>query len=483
MLQNVKFDELPIPGKISQKKQDAYLNFLEEACSRQETSFIYLTFLVKCDDPLRWFHQHISTYRFHFYWETPSQSSAIAALGTAWRLSFPGGNRFRDLENGLQKADLVIKTFDFSGEAGKQIPRWVGGFSFFSEINSSIWNGFQPACFTLPKVGIIRKREQTTGFISIEINENTAPEELHQDIAERMQLFGVETIKNDWPPVSKADEDFINGETPKNEFQEWARTIQEAKIQFDAGELEKVVLTRINRLSFNEPRDPVQTLFQLRKQYPGGCSFLIKNEYSHTFLGCSPELLLSARDHSIDTEALAGSIARGKDDHEDKKLAGDLFACSKDQKEHAFVVESIREELSPFLTKCDIPDQPVIKKLPNVQHLCTPVRGEMSKGATALKLLEKLHPTPAVGGTPRSRALSFIRDHEVFERGWFAGPVGWITSSGQADFYVALRSGLMNEKQALLFAGCGIVADSDPKAEWEEANLKFKPMRLALKDE
>jgi isochorismate synthase len=483
MLQSAKFNELPIHGKLSSKKQDAYVNFLEKACSSQKTSLIYLTFPVKCVDPLRWFHHHTSAYRFHFYWETPSQSSAIAALGTARRLSFSGGSRFNALENGLQKADSEITTFNFSGQAGKQPPRWVGGFSFFPEIGPTIWDGFQPTCFTLPELGMIQEKEQTTGFISIETNKTATPEALHQDIAGKMQHFDVENIKNIWPPVSNAQEDFINDETPKDEFQRWSGIIQEAKMQFDTRKLEKVVLTRMNRLSLNKSRDPVQTLFQLRGHYPGGCSFLIKNEHSHTFLGCSPELLLSARDHSVNTEALAGSIARGKNGREDEILAGELLASSKDQKEHAFVVQSIREELSPFLTKCDVPDQPVIKKLPSVQHLYTPVRGEMNKSATTLRLLEKLHPTPAVGGTPRARALSFIRDHELFERGWFAGPIGWISSSGQAGFYVALRSGLVNEKQALLFAGCGIVSDSDPKAEWEEANLKFKPMRLALKHE
>lgn len=487
MLQSEELEELPIPEELlSREKKDAYANFLEAACRDHKTNLIYLTFPVKCEDPLRWFNNHYTNDPFHFYWETPSHSSAIAAIGAVHRLSFEGAGRFRALENALQKANSGISTFDFSVPEEGQAPRWVGGFSFFPEISPSAWNGFQPACFTLPKAALIKEDEGAAACISLAINDNSTPEKLHQKLGQQMQLFLSKNGKDDSSTSHKKKRTRLldgNNQPEKWELQQWARAIDDAKKQFQSQKLEKVVLTRQNPLLFDRFCDPVDTLFKLRGHYPKGCSFLIKNEGSPAFLGCSPEQLLSTRNRFIETEALAGSIARGKNEGEDKALAQKLLASSKDQQEHAFVIQSIQEQLSPFLAEWDIPGQPVVKKLPNVQHLYTPVRGRMKEDATVLKLVDKLHPTPAVGGTPRSRALSFIRNKEPFERGWFAGPIGWITSSGRAEFYVAIRSGLIDKQQALLFAGCGIVADSEPKAEWEEANLKFKPMLSALNDE
>jgi menaquinone-specific isochorismate synthase len=487
MSQYSEVEGLPIFRELlSSQKEDAYFRFLKKACAQQNTKTICISFPVQYKDPLSWFSEHYSSDSFRFYWEIPSQSSVVAALGANRRLSFSGPDRFKNLETALKETRSEILTCGLSSPEDKVEPRWAGGFSFFHQIRSSFWKDFEPACFTLPKASIIKARGKTSGYISLALTSDTTAEELHQKITKRISLFfsgdekkGIHTIKNK-NSTGFPDED-VHGKSWN--YQQWDKAISKAKKQFSSKKLEKVVLTRMNQVSTEKAYNPVHTLSKLRRHYSRGCSFLIKDANSPTFLGCSPELLLSVRDRMTETEALAGSIARGKDEQKDKNFANQLFSSSKDQKEHNFVVRSIRKNLSPFLKEYDIPEQPVMKKLPNVQHLYTPIQGKMKEDSDTIKILEKLHPTPAVGGTPRTEALSFIHDHEPFERGWFAGPVGWITSTGQADFYVALRSGLVKEKQALLFAGCGIVPGSDPRAEWEEANLKFRPMRLALNDE
>src|SRR5699024_2973901 len=144
-------------------------------------------------------------------------------------------------------------------------------------------------------------------------------------------------------------------------------------------------------------------------------------------------------------------------------LANNLNGSNKNRAEHGFVVQDIRQRLEPLTNTIKHGLQPQIKKLSNVQHLHTPIRAHLADGISPLQAVEHLHPTPAVGGFPREKAMHYIQQLERFERGWYAGPVGWMTPSGSGEFSVAIRSGLLCEEEAHFFAGCGIVADSDPK--------------------
>ena len=158
----------------------------------------------------------------------------------------------------------------------------------------------------------------------------------------------------------------------------------------------------------------------------------------------------------------------------------DLLHSNKDIHEQAIVLEAIKERLEPFSKEINHPNSPAIKKLSNVQHLYTPIRATMKDGISRTEVLKNLHPTPAVGGFPRNEAVEFIKKHENFDRGWYAAPVGWINASGNGEFIVGIRSGLITKEKVRFFAGCGIVQDSDPEKEWEETNMKFIPMLSAL---
>jgi isochorismate synthase len=199
-----------------------------------------------------------------------------------------------------------------------------------------------------------------------------------------------------------------------------------------------------------------------------------------TFLGATPERLVALRGREFTTMAMAGSTPRGGDEEQDLELAAALLDSDKEREEHAVVVSMLREALRPLAEELVIPHAPRVVPLRHVQHLVTPVSGRLRADADVLSLVARLHPTPAVGGMPRSLALELIAEEETHERGWYAGPVGWVDRDGNGEFVVGLRSGVVKRDEVTLFAGCGIVADSDPQREWDESSTKLLALGSAL---
>jgi menaquinone-specific isochorismate synthase len=245
------------------------------------------------------------------------------------------------------------------------------------------------------------------------------------------------------------------------------------------GDLVKVVLARAVEVTCQKPIDVERVLRSLDAGYPA-CILFAFRSCGGVFLGATPERLVRLEDRRVETMALAGSTRRGATPDEDAALVGALLTSPKEQQEHAVVVGEIRAALAPLCQSLEIPAEPSVLSVRNVHHLATPIRGELAGELTVLELVERLHPTPAVGGAPRAAALAFIREHEPLGRGWYAGPVGWVDRFGEGEFAVALRSGLLRGRTAHLYAGCGILADSDPAAEYAESELKLQPLLRAL---
>jgi isochorismate synthase len=220
-------------------------------------------------------------------------------------------------------------------------------------------------------------------------------------------------------------------------------------------------------------------LAQLRSNYPGCFGFAVACGEA-CFLGASPERLVRLQQGTVQATSLAGSIRRGSTPEEDRQLGAALLASAKDRAEHAIVARTLADALSDLCTELTMPETPTLMKMSNVQHLYTPLVGQVAGARTVLELLERLHPTPAVGGSPREQALPLIREREQLDRGWYAAPVGWIDAHGEGEFAVAIRSALLRGATATLFAGCGLVADSDPAAEYAESQLKLRPLLTAL---
>ncbi|NDL57693.1 isochorismate synthase [Phytoactinopolyspora sp. XMNu-373] len=259
---------------------------------------------------------------------------------------------------------------------------------------------------------------------------------------------------------------------------EWGRIVADAVSRINAGELEKVVLAR--ELIAETPRqlDLRWPLRRLSDRYPRCWTFSVDG-----VLGATPELLVRRERGLVTSRVLAGTIRRTRDDVHDLALAASLARSSKDLEEHEFAVRSVADALAPFCSSMNIPETPFVLHLPNVMHLATDLAGVTSGQASSLLMAGALHPSAAVGGTPTKKAQEMIRELEALDRGRYAAPVGWIDSSGDGEWGIALRCAQVDSSERTrlrLFAGCGIVAGSDPTAELAESVAKLVPMRDAL---
>ena len=217
----------------------------------------------------------------------------------------------------------------------------------------------------------------------------------------------------------------------------------------------------------------------LTERYPDCYIFVFKKQNSF-FFGASPEKLLKISKGILEVDALAGSTPRGSTEREDKKLGDILLNSDKDRREQKTVVDYIVKILNKYSSEVKYSENPKLKKLKNIQHLWSEIRANLSEENLPF-ILQALHPTPAVCGTPKQKAVDFIRQNEDYPRGLYAGFTGWIGNRSSAEFCVSIRSALLSKNKLYLFAGCGIVEGSEPDKEYEETNLKLKPI-LSLFD-
>ena len=258
----------------------------------------------------------------------------------------------------------------------------------------------------------------------------------------------------------------------------WALAVAEAVGRITDGDLDKVVLARDLLVHAAAPVDPRWVLQSLAARYDNTWVFSVGG-----LLGATPELLVRRDRGLVTSRVLAGTIRRTGDDGKDLALAASLARSSKDLEEHEYAVRSVAEALAPHCSSMNVPESPFVLHLSNVMHLATDVAGVSSDAASSLALAASLHPTAAVGGTPTRTAVALIAELEGMDRGRYAGPVGWMDASGDGDWGIALRCGRFDDADASclrLFAGCGIVAGSDPASEVAESDVKLVPMRDAL---
>lgn len=257
----------------------------------------------------------------------------------------------------------------------------------------------------------------------------------------------------------------------------WTAAVTEAVKRIAAGELDKVVLAREIRAHFDDPVELATVLNRLGERYPACWTFHIEG-----LVGATPELLVRrSRDHVM-SRVLAGTVAASTSTSTDARAAAELQASSKNLDEHEYAVRSVAHALAIHCTDLSVPDEPSVLRLANVQHLATDVTGNLADDASALALAASLHPTAAICGTPTERAMSVIRELEDMDRGRYSGPVGWFDANGDGEFAIALRCAQFDAdlRRARLFAGCGLVADSDAAAELAESQVKLAAMRAAL---
>ena len=393
-------------------------------------------------------------------------SDRIVAGGAAATITADGSERFSTVQ---QAATALLS--DVSTDAEPARPRLYGGFAFTDTHTDpgegDPWAGYPGAEFVLPAVQIVEAEEET--WLTTAATGPDSPQR-----AETRLTQYTETLA-ELPAVEPAGPPGITDRSYEPPRADWQGEIEEATARIRDGQLSKVVLAQALTASLAEAVEPADVLGRLAESYPDCFQFLFEPDGAGSFFGATPERLVSVDGTSFQTEALAGSIGRGETTDEDEWLASQLRESDKNTHEHEIVVETIEDQLAPFTDEITTGARQ-IRKLANVQHLQTPMGGTLDEEYHVLELVEALHPTPAVGGLPPDRALETIRETEVFDRGWYAAPVGWFDADGNGTFSVAIRSALAREQQATLFAGAGIVADSDPDEEWDELQLKYRPI-------
>jgi menaquinone-specific isochorismate synthase len=275
---------------------------------------------------------------------------------------------------------------------------------------------------------------------------------------------------------------------------QWQHAVSAAVARIQAGELRKVVLARDVYAAASDDIDARVLLARLAARYPDCWTFSCAG-----LVGASPELLIRRAGPKVSSRVLAGTTPRGAGPVEDQALGAALLASAKDVEEHQYAVADVRRALEPLCDRLDIDARPSLLRLANLQHLSTDVTGTLAAPqtgpkagttagsapggyASALALAAALHPTAAVCGTPTSAAMELIRELEGMDRGRYSGPVGWVDAQGNGEWVIALRCAEMDGPRARLFAGCGIVAGSDPRAELAETHTKLRAMRGALED-
>jgi isochorismate synthase len=394
----------------------------------------------------------------------------FAGIGVAHSVSGKGPRRFAEVRK--RSAELWSRiSAPGIARGALESPRLFGGFAFSPRADiAPAWAQFGSARLVLPRVTYAIERGRAVLALAVERSElDRGAQSEHVQLLERVYQAVLESPSLEPANAAAA----ISRE--ESSAAEFRRRVDDALAAISAGSLQKVVAAREVVLGFSTPVDAVATVSALAEQAPECQRFLFR--WGDTcFIGATPERLLRKRARALETEALAGSIDAGAESPERQ-----LEASVKELEEHELVVSAIQRALEPVSEEVRLPSRPGVKRLKHLLHLRTPIQATLRADLHVLELVERLHPTPAVGGVPTPAALEWISKHEPFDRGWYAGAVGWFDAFGDGDFNVALRSGLVSGRQARLYAGGGIVRGSVAAAEYAETMPKLAAMLSSLR--
>lgn len=420
-----------------------------------------------------------------FYWNLPNENFSFFGYEEIFSLS---ESDFKSLP--ILEKKFINLPFKIVSNRSQQIelrhPQFVGGIKFPSEQNEQLWKNFIFAKWFIPKILLLKLNKEyfitVNGFSRRDVRMHSFGEFSEEQITDENFLDGVESIletgsnSKNISPLKKSEEQFnIQFIKPSCNLDQWSRQVEAALQKISDGVVEKIVLARFDEIEFTDPPNILPILKRLEENFGDCYTFAYKSEDS-IFFGASPEKLFKISDGCIETVALAGSIQRGNSDQEDAMLENQLLNSKKNLSEQKNVLDFILERLSPLTLKISYDSNPAVKKLSNIQHLCTNIRVELIPAASIFSLLEKLHPTPAVCGLPAEEALKIINELEEFDRGLYSGVVGWFNLRNEGEFAVGIRSAVLNEKTLRAFAGCGIVHGSESLSEFNETELKLKPI-------
>lgn len=407
-----------------------------------------------------------------FCWEQPDREFALAGLGVAHEASSRGEGRFADVADECLRigGDAVLE--EPRGLPAGAGPVWLGGFAFDPEGGSTpTWSSLSPASLVLPEVSLCRSGGRAFLTVNAVVGVGEGVERVGEQLSARLAALrlGTPLPLLDPHPTAHAG---IRSARPPREFE---AAVEGATSRIAAGEISKVVLAREVIVEAAAAHDPAAVFGAMREQFPA-CFCFCCGTPEAAFIGASPELLVRRSGAGVSTVALAGSTRRSSDPAVDDHLGEQLLRSDKDRREQRIVAERIVRALRPHAVWVEAAAEPEIVKVANIQHLATPVLAQLAEPHSAIELAGILHPTPAVGGEPWPAAAAAIAELEGMDRGWYAAPVGWMDATEDGEFCVALRSALLRDREAHLFAGVGVVAGSDPAAELAETEVKLQAL-------
>jgi salicylate biosynthesis isochorismate synthase len=410
-----------------------------------------------------------------FCMEQPDRNGyAVCGLGVATGVEADGAARFRTAAAACR--DLAGRVFADEGGRDPDRPAgsgpvFLGGFAFAHEGGRAPeWGTLAPAQLILPEVSFARGRGEARMTVTVPVDSGDGVDGALDRARERVASL--------WPaPMPLLDPDpavrpRVAGALPAAHYEE---AVQRAVERIRSGDLDKVVLAREVRVHAAGAIDPAPILDALRSAFPA-CYCYCVGTPELAFVGASPELLVRRDGERAQTVALAGTTRRSADPAVDDHLGEQLLRSDKDRGEQRIVTERIERALDPVSLWVAAAEEPALVKVQNVQHLATPIRAQLAEPVPMLELAGRLHPTPAVGGEPNAAAQPLIPALEGLDRGWYAGAIGWTDLAEDGELCVALRCALLRDDLARLYAGCGIVADSDPAAELAETEVKLQAL-------
>ncbi|MDX2273326.1 MAG: isochorismate synthase [Cyanobacteriota bacterium] len=449
------------------------LPLLESAhhSARQQGSPHLLSFAqsIPAVEPLALLQQAMERGSPYFYTRYPSaRPLTLLGIGSAITLRPQGSQRFQQAKQHIAN---LLPTLIQAGDSWSALaqPRLFCGFPFFADARSPLRS--TGGILTLPRWQLAATPDETY-LVS---NWHIHPDHDLTPLLAQATTFcqGLRTL-----PVQNQGSllPLLDWQLPPHSLDAFRQGIQTALQQIHAGSLHKVVLAHALDIPLEQPLHPMATLRQWQRLYPECYVFALQARAGATFWGASPERLLRVDQQQVWIDALAGSAPRGRTEGEDFRLKQHLLNSPKDQHEHRVVVQAIQQALLNLGMESPILEPPQILQLSSIQHLQTRIQAEIPSHLQLLDLLEALHPTPAVGGVPTPVACDLIRRLEPFDRGLYGAPLGWIDLHGNGEFFVGIRSALMQPQSLRLYAGAGIVADSDPDQEVAEVSLKLKAL-------
>ena len=463
---------------VANASPEALVGFLSEcrdgAAQTGRPRLVSITIQVESLDPLAVLESIFEPGERHFYAERPSERWAIAGAESVLAFTASGPGRFAACQRFMDTTlDDAIVVGDHGAPFGG--PHFLAAFAFLDSVEPG--EPFEAARVFVPRWQVAQRDGRTTAVANLVVTPESPVELLAGKVwraHSKFRSFDFRLPELPAEPTELASVSEVGG------GRSYESAVSRAVQRIERGEFQKIVLARAKEARATAALDPLAMLNGLRQRYPDCTSFSVANGRGQSFIGASPELLLRVEGGFVYTEALAGSTARGATASEDASLGTRLLRSEKDVREQRIVLESILRRLTPLGLELRYPARPFLKRLSNVQHLHTPFEARVPRGVRLLDMLGALHPTPAVGGTPREVAVPAIAELEAFPRGLYGGALGWVDSRGGGEFVVGLRSALIEGNRARMYAGAGIVAGSSPEMEFAETELKFSTIQDAL---